>query len=497
MDRELFLGVDQGSGSTKAVLINLDGKVVKEFVVRIDSTRVLGDHVEQNPDELYLSVKNLIDEAFNFVRPYSTEIIAIGLAFQRSGVLAWDRNTGEAKHPMITWADTRSAKALEAIPDTSLVTEKTSLPVTPHYAAPKIALLQKEFPEDDVLVGTLDSFVLHRLSELRTLSTDDTMASRTMLYDLSTGSWDAGLCEIFGVNRERLVPISPSLHPHARYQDVPILSILGDQQASLFGRLGPEGYPVLNMGTVSSLCVPLGSDLIFQPGFVSSVLCSRQSADNPDMVDSLYLLEALTNASGSIVEHIRKKRLASSLEQVASICEHGSHGGKTVVAFVPLGGSASPDWRYDLPNLIMNWDGVNTEALVRALIENIGCFVSNNIRTLTEAGIIGSEERTIVASGGLSEMDFLLQFIADCSGYRILRMGSREATARGAAISAIMSAGRSDNPAGLNVEAPERVFDPHQSQATKKLEMWLELKRHALEGRVLPGAVEYPKGTPE
>lgn len=492
MDRELILGVDQGSGSTKAVLMTLSGKIVKEFVVRIDSTRTMGSHVEQNPEELYLSVKNLIDEAFAFVRPYKAQILGIGLAFQRSGVCAWDSRTGEPLHALITWADTRTAEALKALGGLERVTEKTSLPVTPHYAAPKIALLQQSFPEETSIVGTLDTFVLHRLSGLGELATESTMASRTMLYDMSDLGWDQELCEIFGVEISRLPPVRPSFDTHMRYQDVPVVSMLGDQQASLFGRLGPAGYPVLNMGTVSSLCVPLGDQFLVQPGYVSSILCSRRAPESKSSVECLYLMEALTNASGSVIEHIRKMRYASSLAQVSTLCE--LEADSDTVVFLPLGGTGSPSWRYGVPGYMRSWDGTNTAALVHALVENIGAFISENVLDMSAAGLLGHGAKTLTAAGGVSEIDPLLQYVADCTGFEINRMASKEASARGSAIAALMSLGLHDNPAELNEETPDRVFAPRDgSSALERFAVWRELRDCALEGKAPVDSAEYDR----
>ncbi|MCB0311193.1 MAG: hypothetical protein KDD42_08155 [Bdellovibrionales bacterium] len=480
----LALGVDQGSSSTKAVLIDSSGQSLWQDSLPVSTLITAPDRVEQNPEELFDSVKTLIDRSFDFVQSSNRTISTIGLAFQRSGVCAWDRD-GAVLHSLLTWRDRRTLPLLEALgEDRRVITEITSLPAIPDYAGGKIALLQSEFSDQRYFIGTLDSFVLYRLSNGQVWATDDSMAARTMLYGFKEHGWDAELCRLSKVDRSRLAPIRSSIGSFGRYRDVPITAMLGDQQASLIGRMQSQTEILINMGSISSVCVPTGSTLLRLQGYPASILFSEEISG---VRHFQYLIEGITNASGSVIESLRKKLGIDpeSLSDLDRLCRVQRNSDPTV--FCAINGTASPHWRYDLPVRSVHWDGIDFDLLVAPLIENIGNFIVTNLLALLNNAYVSGRPSTVFVSGGLSQSDYLLQYLADCAEVSIARLPSHDCTALGAALCAFRGIGISEKCVGAGAAS---IFSPRDRwRKQERYQFWFELMeglmRHEPLGRAL------------
>lgn len=477
MVEKLFLGIDQGSSATKAVLLDMHGQHYQEFSIPIATQQLDAFTVEQDPGEILASVRSIADDAIRAATKLRKHIAAIGFSFQRSGVCAWEAQSGAAVHPLISHRDRRFTSQIESLSEHhSLITEKTGLPPLPNYAAPKIASLQREFPDPKIFISTLDSFIVQQFAGESRFITEDSMASRTMLYSLDGSGWDEELCQIFGVQSSRLPAISSSLGQHGTYRGIPITVLLGDQQASLFSRLAEGTTAVLNLGTGTWVSVFSGGRPIFEPGYVTGVLYSEGSIQR----DFKYLLEAVTPASGVIIEFILQKlRAVRQVDEIEHLCR-GVSDEKCPIVFAPMGTSGSPDWRGDLPDIVTAWNVSEASELVRGLIENIGNFVAQNIIGLSKLGILTAEHYPLVVSGGLSDLDFLMQHISDCSGVALARLASREASARGAAIASMQHLNRGRTRGSFPRSREIKLFQPSSSQAQQRFERWQELRDKVL-----------------
>ena len=196
------------------------------------------------------------------------KLLAIGCAFQRSGVCAWEHGSLKPCSPLLSWQDIRTADRIKVLgASDELLWERAGIPRSAHYAGGKISFLQEEFPDPAIAVGTLDSFILANLLPGQFV-TEDTMAHRTMLYNLKVGGWDQQLCEAFKVDIGRLATIKPSLQMYGELNSIPVRASLGDQQASLLYHHW-LGYPVvLNLGTIASLQIYTGSVQKNLKGFI-------------------------------------------------------------------------------------------------------------------------------------------------------------------------------------------------------------------------------------
>lgn len=480
-----FLGIDQGTRSTKGVLLDSDGNQRFEHALAVGYTRNEGPHVEQDPEDLLASILEVVAAAKRFVAGDGGVIDSIGFACQRSGVCGWQKGSGKVLHPLITWADRSTAPLIEKLGEKrEIVFERTTLPVTAHYAAGKIALLQKKFPGGAAHVGTLDSFVLYRVSNGKLFAIEDSMASRTMLYGAKSGAWDPELCRIFDVDEGRLPTIRPSLDEFGKISAVPLAALLGDQQAALLGRLAPRINAVLNLGSIASLCVPLGPKLRSEPGYITSILYSQRrretSRDSEDW-QRQYLIEAISNASADLLDELVQAGHVAAPTEIGAAAQRSLTRGAKAVVFFPRGGTGTPDWRYGLPDLVSGWDGHDHDDFVRAVVENLAGFVIQNVIDLQRLKVLPAHGVKIAVTGGISEIDYLLQYIADCADVEVVRFGSRESTARGAALAAMISRGKIEDPRSCNHEAPAATFRKRSgapsAAAKERHSAWLALRR--------------------
>lgn len=463
MRQGLFLGVDQGTSSSKAVLISQDGAVLWEAIHPVALSVGASGSVTQDPAELAASVRSLLDQA---ISRYQGRIEAIGLSFQRSGVTAW--RDSKVLHPMISHQDCSLQRSIDQLePQHDKITRASGLPVLPGFAAPKIALLQRHYP--DSTVGTLDAFVLHSLTGGKACHTEHTMAARTMLYDLALGGYSPELCAIFGVERDRLLPIQPSIDEHACYRGIPIRAMLGDQQSALLAAMIGGGNTILNLGTIASLAAATGSHIVRSRGVVSSILRStRQSVE--------HLAEAILPGCGGLLIRMGKYTAGASLAELDEWCSGALQSFPAAHGFFVVESSGTPDWRA-LPSV---YNGPKTpQAYVFAAVEHIAFSLSELIQCMKSAGIAIPLELPV--RGGLAEISYLVSVAADASQCRLVVEGTRHGTAHGAAFMAAEGAGAS---IASSTNSALKRYEPQPSRVAERYQRWKELRAQVFRNEV-------------
>ncbi len=492
MTTPLYLGIDQGSSSTKIVLIDASGGSVADFHVAVPPRIEVERAVEQDAEGLLSSVVEGVLKAKQWAHENGCIIVAAGLAVQRSGVLAWRSSDGVPVHPMITWADTRTFPIIQSFgPRVERISEITGLPTLPNFAAGKIHLLQRKFLEPSIKVGTLESFLLYRLSAREVFATEETMAARTMLYGIATGGWSSRLCNDFRVDPTRLAPIRPSFMNHATFEGIPIVSIMGDQQAAVLGRPGESGCALLNLGTIASLLVETGSRIEQKPGLMTSVLFSREDP-HTHTVSKEYLVETTSAITGTVLlEPIRRKWCvdSSELQAMCTASYEANPLGAATAYFVNH--RASPPWYPErTPNALFSKPGATAADKVRAVVENVGNLIVRMIEEFQDKGLLGPHEDTeIVVTGGGSELDYLLQYISDVCGRTLHRMPTREATARGAALSALIYSLNLPTTREHTKEPPRKSYSPTTPERRRRYLIWQKME-HDLLNKALPPHVD-------
>lgn len=486
----VYLGIDQGSSSTKGVLVDDSGTTLTEFVVAVPPRLENDREVEQDPEGLLSSVVEVFLKAKQWAQQHQYEIAAAGIAVQRSGVLAWRAHDGTVVHPMITWADTRTYPIIQDLGKaTERISELTGLPTLPNFAAGKIHLLQMQHLEPSIKVGTLDSFLLYRLSARERFITEDTMAARTMVYGLKDSSWNERLCRDFRVDRKRLATIVPSLHRHTVFEGIPMTALLGDQQAAVLGHGRHEGHALLNLGTIASLLKATGSEIIQKTGLMTSVLYSREVPGSGDRT-SQYLIETTSPVTGNVSMEPVRRGWCNDSTTMNSMCNESfaTNPAGIAIAYFVHHRPHPPYFPASTPNVLVARPEATIADRTRAIVENVGNLVIRMIEEFSDKGILESSSEIFTAGGG-SELDFLLRYISDVSGRTVHRLAMREATARGAAFAARASLLGFEEPYGPAPEEVVTTYQPTNPDRRRRYLQWQRLEQDVLNNR-LPAHAE-------
>jgi glycerol kinase len=448
----LVLALDQGSHASRAVLFDSIGHQLTAAQVSVATRREGVDRVEQDPEELVRSLQTALVDATE--SRDGAAIVAVGLATQRSTVVAWSRATGRALCDALSWQDRRNAGALAHLrPLAARVREITGLPLSPHYGASKlrwyldhVPAVQRAARTDDLVSGPLSSFLVSRLTEERRCVVDPANASRTLLYDPAQLQWSPELLRLFDLDPRHLPACVPTRCAFGRIvlgaRQVPLTACTGDQSAAAFafGRPEPD-CALVNVGTgafiqrVASPAIPLPD------GILRSVLCV-------DDEGAVLSHEGTVNGAGSALDWLRERVAIDVDRALAALGTQPSFAGEMPLFINGVGGLGAPFWRSDFPcEFVGNGDD---DARLAAVIESIAFLLCVNLEALQRA----AQLRRICISGGLARNDYLCRCLASLSGLRVERPLLVEATARGVAF---LAAGK---PASWRSVGIEQAFEP-------------------------------------
>ncbi len=430
---EGFLALDQGGHSSRALVFAGDGRLVAEAAVPVRTLQGPEGHVEHDPEELVASLRAAIDAACAHL-PAGQRLEAAGLATQRSSLACWDRHTGAALSPIISWQDRRNAAWLAGLaPSAQRIRELTGLVVTPHYGASKMRWCLEHLPavrdaakDGRLAMGPLASFLACRLLPGHPLFADPANASRTQLWSLATRDWSPELAALFGIDTAVLPRAVPSRHDYGLLPtprgDVPLTVVTGDQSAApfAFGALDPAtGY--VNLGTGAFVQRAVAGALPAAPRLLVSVVWSTATR-----VD--YLLEGTVNGAASALDWLAVRE-AMPVAALLAEADRALAAGEAPPLFLNgVSGLGAPFWVSDLGSRFIG--GGSPGARVLAVLESIAFLVQANLEEMTPHGPPLSR---LLVTGGLSANDYLCRCLATVSGLRLERSTEPEATARGLA----------------------------------------------------------------
>ncbi|MHB1243216.1 MAG: FGGY family carbohydrate kinase [Gaiellaceae bacterium] len=419
-----MLAIDQGTTGTTCLVVD------DELRPRGRGYRELPQHyprpgwVEHDPEELWGSVLAAAEDAVRAAGVRPSELGAIGIANQRETTVLWERATGRPVAPAIVWQDRRTADRCRELP-AELLRARTGLVADPYFSATKLewVLARTDVPRSWLAFGTVDSWLVWKLTGGRVHATDPTNASRTLLLDLDSLDWSEELLGLFGVERELLPRIVPSSGVVGEAEllgvTLPVAGIAGDQQAALFGHgCFERGEAKATYGTGSFVLAHAGSVRVPAPtGLLETVAASGGYALEGAILASGAAIQWLRDGLGILADAAESDGLARSVE---------STGG---VSFVPaFAGLGSPHWDADARGVISGITRGTTRAhVVRAALEGIAFQVADVLDVLP-----GGVE-VLRADGGASANGFLMQFQADLLGCPVEVAAERETTALGAA----------------------------------------------------------------
>ena len=447
----MILAIDQGTTGTSCIVFDEQaepiGSASREFAQHFPRP----GWVEHDALEIWQVTQAVAGEALTDAGARPGDIAALGIANQRETVCVWDAASGEPLHNAIVWQDRRTAERCERLRAQGyeqLVRARTGLVLDPYFSASKMQWLlehvdglRERAENGGAMFGTVDSWLLFKLTGEHV--TDATNASRTMLYDISSGRWDAELCELFGVPERALPRVQASagpfgvtcpdaLHGHA----VPVTGVAGDQQASLFGHACVDpGMGKNTYGTGSFVLVNTGYELPRAPrGLLATVACAIGQT-------RAYALEASIFVTGAAVQWLRDGLgVIERAEQTEALARSLDDNGG--VYFVPaLTGLGSPHWDAHARGTIVGLTrGSGRAHLARATLEAIAYQTVDAVRAIESAA--GEPLRELRADGGASTNSWLMQFQADVLGIPVVLGAMTETTALGAACLAGVGADR-------------------------------------------------------
>ncbi len=421
----MILAIDQGTTGTTCLVVD------EELQVRGRGYRELPQYfphpgwVEHDPEEIWRSALGALDDAVRAAGVRTADLRAIGITNQRETTVLWERATGRPVAPAIVWQDRRTEERCRELP-AALIRARTGLVPDPYFSATKLEWLleRTDLPPSSLAFGTVDSWLVWRLTDGRVHVTDRTNASRTMLLDLDSLEWDDELLHLFGIDRAVLPRVATSAEVVGEGDlfgvTVPIAGMAGDQQAALVGHgCFRRGEAKATYGTGSFVLVHTGEEREQAPEGLLGTAAAPAG----------YALEGAILASGAAVQWLRDGLgiLADAAESEALARQVDSTDG---VYFVPaLAGLGSPHWRPDVRGLVTGITRGTTRAhLVRAALEAIAFQVADVLDAFPGGVAV------LRADGGASANRFLMQFQADLLGCPIEVAAERETTALGAAV---------------------------------------------------------------
>jgi glycerol kinase len=487
----LVMAIDQGTTGTTVLLLDDSGKLVARAYGEIQQYYPKPGWVEHDGEEIFTSVRALAAHALRLARARASDIAVIGLANQRETLLVWERSSGRPVAPAIVWQCRRSADICrEMKAHEGAIRRRTGLLLDPYFSASKLKWLLDRSPalrrraaRGGLCFGTIESWLIYRLSGGQTHVSDYTNASRTSLLNLRTRQWDPAMLELFGVPPEMLPKVVPSRGPLAETaagmigaRSLPIGCAIGDQQAALFG-LGAvkAGDTKVTYGTGAFMLMHTGERLVASRNRLLTTLALGPEGE------PAAALEGSIFVAGAVVQWLRDglKLIKQAAETERLIASAGLDGDQTffVPAFVGLG---APWWDSEARGAIMGLTRGTTAAdIVRAAVESIAFQVADVLSAMERDS--GKRIRLLRADGGAAANDYLLQFQANVLGRPVQRAGALEATALGAAKLAGMACGVWRKPPPLQ-EAKSGRFAPGFSprERARRLEGW-----HAAVKRVL------------
>ncbi|MBV6500619.1 MAG: Glycerol kinase [Prosthecobacter sp.] len=473
-----LLALDQGTTSSRSILFDTQGRVVAVAQREFTQHYPQPGWVEHDAEEIWATQLRTAQEVLKKARLSPRDIAAVGITNQRETTVAWDRRTGRPVANAIVWQDRRTAKfcdKLKAKGEAARIGAKTGLVVDAYFSATKMHWLLQNVPEARALakagrlaVGTIDSWLLWKLTEGRVHATDVSNASRTMLYNIGTGKWDADLLKLFGVPASALPEVRPSSGVFGETTllggSIPIAGIAGDQQSALFGQVCTQPGMVKNTyGTGCFMLMHTGTKRIVSTNNLLTTVAWQLDGGPME-----YAVEGSVFIAGAVVQWLRDGlgiiRKSSEVEALAaSVPDTG--GVHVVPAFAGLG---APHWDQHARGLICGMTRGTTRAhIARAALEGIAYQVADILNAMqADAGV---KLRELRVDGGASTNNLMMQFQADILGVPVVRPVVTETTALGAAYLAGLGVGLWKKPADIASQwQAERRFKPAMSAVRRK-----------------------------
>ncbi len=490
--KKFLVAIDQGTTSTRVILFDTKGNT--KFISQFEFKQYFPKNgwVEHNPNEIWMTTLKSLKKVIQKVKQLKGKILSIGITNQRETTVLWNKKNGRPIYNAIVWQDRRTqqyCKNLKKNNYENIIRKKTGLFIDPYFSATKIRWIldnvkksKKLLKSNNLLFGTIDTFLIWKLTKGKKHLTDATNASRTMLYNINTNQWDKNILKKLKIPYKILPEVKNSADNFGTIekkiigQRIPISAVLGDQQAAVVGQsCFQKGSIKSTYGTGAFVIMNTGSKKIFSKNKLLTTICYRLNGKNT------YALEGSIFIAGAGVQWLRDKiKLINNAYETEKIAKSkkNNDGVYVVPAFSGIG---APYWRPDargaITGLTRNSDW---KSLVRAVIESVAYQSYDLFDAMKKDGL---KPKLIKVDGGMVANNWFSQFLSDIINLNVIRPKILETTALGAALLAGYQIGefKSLNEIQVNWKK-DRVFSPKLNKSLRNnlLQGWKQAIRKTL-----------------
>ena len=443
--RKFIISIDAGTTSIRSILFDLKGKPIfssqKEFTQYFPKN----GWVEHDPDEIWIKTKKTLIDVINKAKKLKGKVLTIGITNQRETTILWNKKNGKAVYKAIVWQDRRTEEFCKKLRNQNKETSffnKTGLLIDPYFSATKVKWLLDNVPlakklmyKDELLFGTIDTFLIWRLTKRQIHATDATNASRTMLYNISSNKWDDGILKLLKIKKNILPNVKDcsddfgSTHSSITGQSIPITGVVGDQQAATIGQCCFEpGSLKSTYGTGAFVLLNTGNKIIYSKNRLLTTIAYRIKGK------TTYAMEGSIFIAGAGVQWLRDKmkffKKASETEKIIKSLKDNNDV-YLVPAFTGLG---APYWNANTRGLISGLTrDTGPKQIIRSIIESVAYQTYDLFEAMKHDGL---RPRLVKVDGGMVMNNWFSQFLSDVVNVGVLRPKVQETTALGAAFMA-------------------------------------------------------------
>ena len=448
--KKFIISIDQGTTSSRAILFDLSGKAVYTSQLEFSQYFPKSGWVEHDPEEIWSTTKKTLKEVINKAKRLKGNVLAIGITNQRETTVLWDKKTGKPVYNAIVWQDRRQAefcKKLKKQNKETIIFNKTGLLIDSYFSGTKIKwildnvpLARKLINKKQLLFGTIDSFLIWRLTKGKVHATDATNASRTMIYNITSNKWDDSILKILKIKKHILPEVKDcaddygSTHPSITGKSIPIAGVVGDQQSATIGQCCFEpGSLKSTYGTGAFILLNTGSKKIYSKNRLLTTIAYRIKGR------TTYAMEGSIFVAGAGVQWLRDRtkffKKANETEKIVKLLKDNNNV-YLVPAFTGLG---APYWNSNARGVLSGLTrDTSPKEIVRAAIESVAYQTYDLFEAMKHDGL---RPKVVKVDGGMVMNNWFSQFLSNIVNVKVLRPKVQETTALGAAFMAGLQIG--------------------------------------------------------